>query len=472
MCSQTVSAWSELLSRKEIQASEIVAYYQTRIQEQESQIKGFLRFFDPPIQSQETKYSIPIAIKDNICIQDQPTTCASRILENYQPPFHATVSERLLDVGVSIMGKTNLDEFAMGSSTENSAFQKTCNPWNTDYVPGGSSGGSAAVVAAEEVPWSLGSDTGGSIRLPAAFCGVVGMKPTYGRVSRYGLIAYASSLDQIGPITRNVKDNALLLNLISGFDAKDSTSAQLEYQDFGCELGDSISGKKLGVPKEMLDQGIDSEVRAAFEKSLAVFTALGAEIVEISLPTIPYSLATYYLIATSEASSNLARYDGVLYGHRAQQAGDLNEMYFRSRSEGFGDEVKLRIMLGTFALSSGYYDAYYRKAQQARTLLIQEFNRAFEEVDAFITPTSPVTSFPFGERSDDPLHMYMTDVLTVSANLTGVPAISIPCGFSTAGLPIGLQLMGKALSESELYQLAYAYEQATDWHLQTPEGQS
>lgn len=468
MCSQTVTEWSERLKQGEVQVSEILNYYRERIQQREGKVQGFLKVFEQPLQTQNTACSIPIALKDNICVQDHATTCGSRMLEDYLPPFQATVTERLLQAGVPILGKSNLDEFAMGSSTENSAYQLTRNPWNLDYVPGGSSGGSAALVAAEEVPWSLGSDTGGSIRLPAAFCGVVGMKPTYGRVSRYGLVAYASSLDQIGPLTRNVADNALLLNLIAGHDAQDSTSADLPQENFMALLGQSIAGKKLGVPREMLEQGLDPEVRTAFEQALKVYTELGAQIEEVSLPTLPYSLATYYLIATSEASSNLARYDGVLYGHRSEQAQNLNEMYFLSRSEGFGDEVKLRIMLGTFALSSGYYDAYYRKAQQARTLLIQEFNRAFEQFDALLAPTSPVPAFPFGERSADPLQMYLTDVLTVSANLTGIPALSLPCGFSAQGLPIGLQLMGKALSEAQLYQLAQAYEQATAWHTQTP----
>lgn len=468
MSQPTASSWLAAVESGETSATEILNFYQQNISAYEDQVGGFLDRFEFPVTGESAKIPIPIALKDNICLKNHKTTCASKMLHNFVAPYHASVSQKLVDLGLPIMGKANMDEFAMGSSTENSAFQSTRNPWDLERVPGGSSGGSAALVAANEVPWSLGSDTGGSIRLPASFCGVVGMKPTYGRVSRYGLVAYASSLDQIGPFSRDVRDNALLLNFIAGHDPHDSTSAKLPTEDFRRLLGKPITGLKLGVAKEMMTDGIDPEVRHAVEAALQVYQDLGAEIVEISLPTVPYSLAAYYLIATSEASSNLARFDGVRYGHRSAQSSDLLEMYINSRSEGFGPEVKLRIMLGTFALSSGYYEAYYLKAQKARSLLQQDFQRAFESVDAIISPTSPVTAFKFGERSADPMQMYSTDVLTVSANLTGLPALSLPCGLDSLGLPIGLQLMGQALDEARLYQLAHAYEQATPWHQLVP----
>lgn len=460
--------WHQRLQRNEVQPDEILSYYSRRSDALEPKIHGYLNRFDAPVRQSQSELSIPIALKDNICVKDQPTTCASRMLENFKPPYSATVTEKLLAAGVPIVGKANLDEFAMGSSCENSAFGPTRNPWDIERVPGGSSGGSAALVAAGMVPWSLGSDTGGSIRLPAAYCGLVGLKPTYGLVSRYGLVAYASSLDQIGPLTRTVADNAMLLNLIAGHDSLDSTSAEVQIPDYRAGIGQSIKGMKLGVPKQMMGEGIEPEIRAAIETAIGVYESLGASIEEISLPTLPYSLAAYYLIATSEASSNLARYDGVRYGYRAPEPRNLTDMYQRTRSEGFGSEVKLRIMLGTFALSAGYYDAYYKKAQQARTLLIQEFNRAFEGCDALIAPTSPISAFKLGEKTSDPLQMYLTDILTVSANLTGIPALSVPCGFDSQGLPIGLQLLAKPLAEGKLYQLAAAYESATDWHTRIP----
>lgn len=460
--------WQKRLQRKEITSDEILAFYASRCDALEPQIKGFLSRFDQALQHKQSDLSIPIALKDNICVKDHLTTCASHILENFRPPYSATVTEKLLEAGLPIVGKANLDEFAMGSSTENSAFGPTRNPWDQERVPGGSSGGSAALVAAGMVPWSLGSDTGGSIRLPAAYCGLVGMKPTYGLVSRYGLVAYASSLDQIGPLTRTVEDNALLLNLIAGHDPLDSTSAQVDSTDYRASLDKPVAGMKLGVPKEMMGDGIAPEIRQAVEKAISVYESLGAQIEEISLPTLPYSLAAYYLIATSEASSNLARYDGVRYGYRASNPRNLKDMYQRTRSEGFGSEVKLRIMLGTFALSAGYYDAYYKKAQQVRTLLINEFNQAFARFDALLAPTSPVSAFRLGEKTADPLQMYLTDILTVSANLTGIPALSLPCGFDQDGLPIGLQLMARPLGEAQLYQLASAYESATEWHQQWP----
>lgn len=462
--------WHEQLKEAKVSPAEIQTHYAQAAKVHEPRVQGFLDYFEDPIMPQTSHWSIPLALKDNIALKDKTLTCGSKMLANYVSPFDAHVSERLKQQGVMVVGKANMDEFAMGSSTENSAFQQTHNPWDLERVPGGSSGGSAALVAANLVPWSLGSSTGGSIRLPASFCGIVGMKPTYGRVSRYGLVAYASSLDQIGPMTTTVEDNALLLNLIAGADVRDSTSLQDQpTEDFTRLLHESIAGKVIGVPKEMMTEGVTPEVKNAIEKALAVYTELGAEVVEVSLPTLPYALAAYYLIATSEASSNLARFDGVRYGHRSEQANDLMELYLNSRSEGFGSEVKLRIMLGTFALSSGYYDAYYLKAQKARALLIQDTHKAFEQCDVMMAPTAPVTAFKLGERMQDPLQMYSTDILTVMANLTGVPALSLPCGF-VEGLPVGLQILGKPLAEAEVYQWAAAYERAADWDMRNPSG--
>lgn len=470
MTRYAVKYWHEQLQRQEVTPTEIQQHYAQRTRRYEPQIQGFLNYFETPILGQPTAWSIPLALKDNIALQGQSLTCGSKMLANYVSPFDAHVSERLKAQGVTLVGKANMDEFAMGSSTENSAFQQTHNPWDLDCVPGGSSGGSAALVAADLVPWSLGSSTGGSIRLPASFCGVVGMKPTYGRVSRYGLVAYASSLDQIGPMTANVEDNALLLNLIAGADVRDSTSAQdQQAEDFTRLLHTSVAGKVIGVPKEMMTEGVSPAVRTVVEKALHVYRELGARIVEVSLPTLPYALATYYLIATSEASSNLARFDGVRYGHRSDQAQNLMDLYVNSRSEGFGNEVKLRIMLGTFALSSGYYDAYYLKAQKARALLIEDTQKAFALCDVMMAPTAPVTAFKLGERLQDPLQMYSTDILTVMANLTGVPALSLPCGF-VEGLPVGLQVMGKPMAEAEVYQMAFAYESAARWDMSAPSG--
>jgi aspartyl-tRNA(Asn)/glutamyl-tRNA(Gln) amidotransferase subunit A len=464
--------WHEQLQSEQVQASEIQRHYAQHTQKYEPRVLGFLSYFDPPELMESSSWSIPLALKDNIALKDKVLSCGSKMLANYISPFDAHVSEKLKQAGVNIVGKANMDEFAMGSSTENSAFQQTHNPWDLERVPGGSSGGSAALVAADLVPWSLGSSTGGSIRLPASFCGVVGMKPTYGRVSRYGLVAYASSLDQIGPLTANVEDNALLLNLIAGSDPRDSTSIQAQPNtDFTALLRNSIKDKVIGVPKEMMTEGVSPAIKEAVEKALAAYSEQGAKIVEVSLPTLPYALAAYYLIATSEASSNLARFDGVRYGHRSEQSGNLMDLYLNSRSEGFGHEVKLRIMLGTFALSSGYYDAYYLKAQKARALLIQDTHKAFEQCDVMMAPTAPVTAFKLGERLKDPLQMYSTDILTVMANLTGIPAMSLPCGLSE-GLPVGLQIMGKPMAEAEVYQMAFAYEQATSWHTLTPQGLS
>jgi len=402
---------------------------------------------------------VPIALKDNLCTEGIRTTCASRILGNYVPPYTATAVKKLEEAGAIIVGKTNLDEFAMGGSTENSAFGPARNPWNEEYVPGGSSGGSAVTVAAGHVPVSIGSDTGGSIRQPASFCGVVGMKPTYGRVSRYGLVAFASSLDQIGPLATNVRDAARVLQVIAGHDRYDSTSANVSVPDYLNALTGDIKGLKVGVPPECFGEGLDAEVREKVESAIRKLEERGAQIVKVSLPHTKYVIAVYYIIATAEASSNLARYDGVRYGFRAEEARTLSEMYRRTRNGGFGDEVKRRIMLGTFALSSGYYDAYYEKAQRVRQMLVNDFTEAFSECDVIAMPTAPTPPFKIGEKSHDPLAMYLIDIFTVTINLAGVPAISVPCGQSSAGLPIGLQLIGNYFDESRLLNAAYAYEQ-------------
>jgi aspartyl-tRNA(Asn)/glutamyl-tRNA(Gln) amidotransferase subunit A len=406
---------------------------------------------------------IPLAIKDNICTRGVRTTCSSKILENFIPPYESTVTERLLQSGYVLPGKTNLDEFAMGSSTENSAFGVTKNPWDITTIPGGSSGGSAAAVASHMCIGALGSDTGGSIRQPASFCGVVGLKPTYGRVSRFGLVAFASSLDQIGPLTKDVHDSAFLLNIIAGHDPRDSTSAPVEVPDFTKVLGKEIKGMKIGIPREYFAQGIDKEVEDSVKSAIQVLESQGAMPVDISLPHTNYGIATYYILATSEASSNLARYDGVKYGVRVDEK-NLSEMYFHTRGSKFGQEVKRRIMLGTYALSSGYYDAYYKKAQQVRTLFMKDFQKAFTEVDIIVTPTSPTAAFKTGEKISDPLTMYMSDIYTLSVNLAGLPAISVPCGFTTTNLPVGLQLIGRHFDEETIFKTAYVFEQATDWH--------
>jgi len=410
---------------------------------------------------------IPIAIKDNLCTKGIRTTCSSKILENFIPPYESTVTQKLKEQNYILIGKTNLDEFAMGSSTENSAFGHTRNPWDITRIPGGSSGGSAAAVSADECIAAIGSDTGGSIRLPAALCGVVGFKPTYGRISRYGLVAFASSLDQIGPITKNVRDSAILMNVISGNDPYDSTSARLPVPDFTSVLGQNIKGMKVGIPKEYFIEGMDKEVETAVKKAIEKLESFGATPVEISLPNTGYAVATYYILATSEASSNLARYDGVKYGFRVGGQ-DLMDMYMKTRAKGFGAEVKRRIMLGTYSLSSGYYEAYYRKAQQVRTLIKQDFEKAFKTVDVIVTPTSPTPAFKAGEKTDDPLKMYLTDIFTISVNLAGVPGISVPCGFTSKNLPVGLQIIGKHFDEESIFKAAYAYEQGTEWHKRKP----
>jgi aspartyl-tRNA(Asn)/glutamyl-tRNA(Gln) amidotransferase subunit A len=411
---------------------------------------------------------IPIGLKDLLSTEGMTTTCASRMLENYVPAYDATVVSRLRQAAAVFTGKLNMDEFAMGSSNENSAYQQTKNPWNTDCVPGGSSGGSAAAVAADECIAALGSDTGGSIRQPASFCGVVGLKPTYGRVSRYGLVAFASSLDQIGTLTKSVADAGILLGEIAGYDPLDSTSVNLPVPDYLASLQPDIKGLKVGIPKEYFSGDIHPEVRAAVQQAIAVFTSLGAEIDEVSLPHTEYAVATYYLVATAEASSNLARYDGVKYGYRVPDADGLLDMYCKTRALGFGPEVKRRIMLGTYALSAGYYDAYYKKAQQIRTLIKQDFEQVFSHCDLILSPVSPTPAFKIGEKVADPLAMYLSDILTIPVNLAGLPAISVPCGFSSGGLPIGLQLIARPFAEDCLLQAAHQYEQATEWHRKKP----
>ncbi|AKO90990.1 Asp-tRNA(Asn)/Glu-tRNA(Gln) amidotransferase subunit GatA [Priestia filamentosa] len=470
-----------LLHKKEVRVEELVNESYKRIGEVDEKVGAFLTLdkekahayakeLDEAIGTKDEfglLFGMPIGVKDNIVTKGLRTTCGSKMLDNFNPIYDATVVERLRAAESVTIGKINMDEFAMGSSNENSALKVTRNPWDLDRVPGGSSGGSAAAVAAGEVPFALGSDTGGSIRQPAAFCGVVGLKPTYGRVSRYGLVAFASSLDQIGPITRNVEDNAFLLQAISGVDKMDATSANVEVPDFLSSLTGDVKGLKIAVPKEYLAEGVNEEVRQSVLDALKVLEAQGATWEEVSLPHSKYALATYYLLSSSEASANLARFDGVRYGHRTDNAENLIEMYKQTRSEGFGDEVKRRIMLGTFALSSGYYDAYYKKAQQVRTLIKKDFEDVFEKYDVIVGPTTPTPAFKIGENVNDPLTMYANDILTIPVNLAGVPGISVPCGFSN-GLPLGLQIIGKHFDESTVYRVAHAFEQATDHHKQKP----
>lgn len=475
-----ISGIKKLLDKKEVSAGELLDSIYKRIDAVEDRVKAFVtlsgeKAYEMAEVAQKAigagKTSplsgIPIAIKDNMCTKGIRTTCSSKMLSNFIPPYESTVTSRLREQGYVLIGKTNLDEFAMGSSTENSGFFTTRNPWDLERIPGGSSGGSAAAVAADECIAALGSDTGGSIRQPAALCGVVGLKPTYGRVSRYGLVAFASSLDQIGPITKNVEDSAILLNIISGRDKSDSTSAPVAVPDFTKVLGMEIKGLKIGIPKEYFIEGMNKEIEKSVRDAIKKLESLGAIPVEISLPHTEYAVATYYVLATSEASSNLARYDGVKYGFRAEGK-DLLEMYMNTRAQGFGPEVKRRIILGTYTLSSGYYDAYYKKAQQARTLIKKDFDEAFKAVDVIATPTSPTPAFKAGEKSDDPLQMYLSDIFTISVNLAGVPGMSIPCGFTSSNLPIGLQIIGKHFDEETIFKIAYAYEQATEWHKRKP----
>ena len=471
---KTSSEQRKALLNKEISAQELVNAHYERIEKVDSTLGAYnslckeqaletAKKVDEKIAKGEPLpplAGIPLALKDNINLKDTKTTASSKILENFVSPYDATVSTKLKENLIPILGKVNLDEFAMGSSTENSAFKITRNPWDTNKVPGGSSGGSAAAVAGYEATLALGSDTGGSIRLPASFCGIVGMKPTYGRVSRYGLIAFASSLDQIGPFARNVEDTALLLEAISGHDHHDSTSLDIPVPAFSKALNKDIKGSKVGVIKELLAEGVSPDVKNAVENAIKMYKELGAEIVEISLPLLEYSIGVYYILATAEASSNLARFDGVKYGHRTKDPKNLLEMYTKTRAEGFGDEVKRRIMLGTYALSAGYYDAYYKKAQQLRRLIKEDFDRAFEKVDILVSPTCPNTAFEIGSKIEDPLSMYLTDIGTISANLAGIPGMSLPCGYDSDGMPIGLQILAPALQEEKLFNMAYNFEQA------------
>jgi len=461
----------DLIKDKKTAPKEIQDSVRKQIRKSDKDVNAYVRLNENGSgaeSSDSQSFPIPIGIKDNMCILDQETTCGSHILDGFKAPYDATVIDKLKKSGAVLIGNTNMDEFAMGSSTENSYFGPTRNPWNLDYVPGGSSGGSAAAVAANEAIWAIGSDTGGSIRQPASFCGVVGLKPTYGRVSRYGLIAFASSLDQIGPITKDVKDSALLLNIIAGYDERDSTSVDMPVPDYTQALKKDVKGLKIGIPKEHFVEGLDPEIKDAVMAAIEVLKGEGATFEEISLPHTEYGIATYYITATSEASSNLARYDGVQYGIRklAQQTrkSPLLDMYDETRDIGFGAEVKRRIMLGTYSLSSGYYDAYYLKGQKVRTLIKNDFDKVFKDFDAIIGPTSPTTAFKIGDKTNDPLSMYLSDVYTVSANLSGIPAISVPCGFSKENLPIGLHIMAKPFAEEMLFRIAHTYEQNTQWH--------
>ena len=469
----TVHELQDKLENKEITVTDITKAYIENIKKKEEKIGAFVTILEDEalknaeeiqnkIESGEIKNSlagIPIGIKDNICTKGVKTTCSSKMLENFISPYDATVMEKINAENMVMLGKLNMDEFAMGGSTEYSYFHVTRNPWNLNKVPGGSSGGSAAAVAANLVPWSLGSDTGGSIREPASFCGVVGLKPTYGLVSRYGLVAFASSLDQIGPITKDVKDCAMLLNVIAGHDERDSTSANVEKQDYVKALKNDVKGLKIGIPKEFFGEGINKEVKESLEKAIEKYKELGAEVEECSLDIAKYSLAAYYIIACAEASSNLGRFDGIRYTYRTKEFSNLKELYKKTRSEGFGPEVKRRIILGTYVLSSGYYDAYYKKAQKVRTLVMNEFKKAFEKYDILLTPTSPTVAFDIGSKSNNPLEMYLADICTVSVNIAGLPAISIPCGKDAEGMPIGMQLIGKRFDEQAILNAAYTFEQ-------------
>ncbi len=478
---RTIHELHDMLKKGETTAVSITDSVLDRIKSVDSRVKAYITVTadvahaqaqeaDRRIKAGEVSplLGIPVAIKDNMCTEGITTTCASKILGNFVPPYDATVVSRLKQAGAVLCGKPNMDEFAMGSSTENSGFFVTRNPWDLERIPGGSSGGSAAAVAADECIASLGSDTGGSIRQPAACCGVVGLKPTYGRVSRFGLVAFASSLDQIGPITKDVTDTALMMNVIAGHDAKDSTSADLAAPDYLRALKKDMKGLRVGLPREYFIEGMDPEVERAIREAVKTLESLGATVVDVSLPHTRYAVATYYILATSEASSNLARYDGVKYGYRTASPKDLLDMYKKSREEGFGPEVKRRIMLGTYALSAGYYEAYYKKGQQVRTLIKRDFDEAFKKADIIATPTAPTAAFKIGEKSADPLQMYLSDIFTISVNLAGIPGISLPCGFTSTNLPIGLQILGRHFDEESVIHAAFAYEQATEWHRKKP----
>ena len=471
----TVHELQEKLKNKELTVTEITKAYVDRINEKEPEVQAFITELTAEGMEQAKKIQeridkgeelgdlagIPIGIKDIICTKGVKTTCASKMLENFVAPYDATVMEKINAEEMIDLGKLNMDEFAMGGSTEYSYFKKTRNPWDLSKVPGGSSGGSAAAVAANMVPWALGTDTGGSIRQPASLCGIVGLKPTYGLVSRYGVVAFASSLDQVGVFTKDVQDCAMLLNVIAGHDEKDTTSVDVGIKDYTKALQKDIKGLKIGVPKEFYGEGINPEVKASLETAIAKYKEMGAEVEEFSLDIANYALATYYIIACAEASSNLGRYDGIRYTYRAKDAKNLKEIYKKSRSEGFGAEVKRRIILGTYVLSSGYYDAYYKKAQQVRTLVMNEFNKAFEKYDIIVTPTSPTTAFKIGEKSTNPMEMYLADICTVSVNIAGLPGMSIPCGIDSEGMPIGMQIIGNKFCEETIIKAAYAYERET-----------
>ncbi|MDP3791799.1 MAG: Asp-tRNA(Asn)/Glu-tRNA(Gln) amidotransferase subunit GatA [Candidatus Omnitrophota bacterium] len=458
------------LAEKSIKSADILNSVFERIDSIDKDVKAFVlvnKNADPKNKTGKLA-GIPVLVKDNICVKDEDMTCGSKILKGFKPPYDATVTKKLKSEGAVLIGKANMDEFAFGSSCETSCYGATKNPWDLKRIPGGSSGGSAAAIAADETILALGSDTGGSIRQPASLCGVVGLKPTYGRVSRYGLIAFASSLDQIGPITKDVLDAALMLNVIAGYDEMDSTSVDMPVPDYTKFLTKDVKGLRIGVPKEYFIEGIDKEVEASVRKSIDLLKDLGAEVVQISLPHTQYAVSTYYIVAPAEASSNLARFDGVQYGLRAEGANDLIDMYIKTRSEGFGNEAKRRILLGTYCLSTGYYDAYYLKAQKVRTKIKEDFDNAFKICDCIITPTSPTPAFKIGEKTDDPLSMYLSDIFTISANLAGLPAISIPCGFSKNNLPIGLHILAKPFDEETIFRVAYTFEQNTDYHTKRP----
>ena len=474
----TIADLQSVLRRGDVSPREVIDALRARIDAIDPEIGAYLSL-DMEAAAQQAEKSnvdlplggVPLAIKDIINVMGQPCTCGSKILSGYRAIYDATVIQKLRAAGAIPFGKTNLDEFAMGSSTENSAVKLTRNPWDLSRVPGGSSGGSAAAVAADTAFGALGSDTGGSIRQPAALSGVVGLKPTYGRVSRFGLVAFASSLDQIGPLTKTVRDAAMIMNAIAGHDPQDSTALNEPVPDYAARLGRDLRGVRLGLPKEYLIEGIDSQVKTAIDAAVKQMSSLGAEIIEVSLPTTEYAIAVYYIVATAEASANLARFDGVRYGYRAENPKDMLDLYGRTREEGFGPEVKRRIILGTYVLSSGYYDAYYLQAQKVRELIRRDFASAFEKVDALVSPTSPVPAFKLGERVADPLQMYLADIFTIAANLAGICGISVPCGLAEVDghrLPIGLQFLGKALDEARILQIAHAYEQSTDWHKARP----
>ena len=478
----TAHELAEMLNKKEISSEELTKAYYDRIKEKDEEVKAYVSLIEDKAlkrakqvdekraknENVEKYAGIPIGIKDNMCIRNTKTTCSSKMLENFVSPYNATVIDKLNSEDLVFLGKLNMDEFAMGGSTEYSAFFKTHNPWDLSRVPGGSSGGSAAAVAAKMAPWTLGSDTGGSIRQPSSLCGAVGLKPTYGLVSRYGLVAFASSLDQIGPITKDVTDAAILLNLIAGHDEKDSTSLKLEKKDYTLSLKNDVKGMKIGIPKEYIGEGINEEVKSAILEVAKKYEEMGAIVEECSLDVGKYATAVYYIIACAEASSNLGRFDGIRYGYRSENFENLKDIYKNSRSEGFGPEVKRRIILGTYVLSSGYYDAYYKKAQKVRTVIKNAYNELFQKYDLLLTPTSPTTAFKIGEKSNNPLEMYLADICTVPVNIAGLPGMSIPCSLDSKGLPIGFQLISNSFQEEKIFRAAYSYEQNSNFKANEP----